>query len=104
MKRFPLVLVVLLAMASPVWAQFDAPGVHKPDAATMKAIAEKTKRLAKYQCQYCGPTCQGTVNLQAHHLHYRTLYRERPGVDVECVCGNCHEYISFPQADNDNEP
>ena len=69
-----------------------------------KAIAEKTKRLAKYQCIYCDPTCQGTINLQAHHRNYDNLYRETPGVDVECVCGNCHEYITFPQADNDNEP
>ena len=69
-----------------------------------KAIAEKTKRLAKYQCIYCGPTCQGTINLQAHHRNYDNLYRETPGVDVECVCGNCHEYITFLQADNDNEP
>ena len=35
-----------------------------------KTIAEKTKRLAKYQCIYCGPTCQGTINLQAHHRNY----------------------------------
>jgi 5-methylcytosine-specific restriction endonuclease McrA len=69
-----------------------------------KAIAERTKRLANYQCQHCGPTCQGTINLQAHHRDYRRLYRERPGIDVERVCGNCHQYISFPEADNDNEP
>ncbi len=49
MKRFPAMplLAALLFWSPPLSAQFDPPGVHKPDAATMKAITEKTERLGK---------------------------------------------------------
>jgi 5-methylcytosine-specific restriction endonuclease McrA len=69
-----------------------------------KKITEKTFKLANYQCQYFGPTCQGSINLECHHRHYNNLYRERPGIDTECVCRNCHDHIHTPKADNDNVP
>jgi hypothetical protein len=69
-----------------------------------KRITKVTFRLANYECQYFGPSCQGSFNLQCHHTNYNNLYRERPGIDTWCVCRNCHERIHTPQADNDNEP
>jgi hypothetical protein len=66
-------------------------------------IREKTFRLADYQCQHYGPRCQGSLNLQCHHVKPYFGY-EQPGVDTMCVCGNCHHDIHYPPADNDNEP
>ena len=72
-----------------------------------KAIAEETKRRAGYVCEYMGPTCTIDQSLQAHHKTYIAIFRERPGIDVVCVCGACHQYIhSHPRMlpDNDNNP
>lgn len=33
--------------------------------------------------------CQSTRNLQVHHRHYRTLFREAMA-DLELLCGGCH--------------
>ena len=58
-----------------------------------KVRAEETKRLAGYQCQYFGLSCQGTINLECHHVTYRNEFRETPGFDIICVCRNCHQQI-----------
>jgi hypothetical protein len=69
-----------------------------------KAIAEATKKLANYQCEYFGPTCQGSINLECHHRNYDNLYSETPGVDTMCVCRNCHLHVHEIKAANDNIP
>ncbi len=72
-----------------------------------KEVSEATKRLANYECEYFGPTCEWQSNLQAHHRSYNNVFRETPGIDTMCVCRNCHIYIhSHPimKADNDNIP
>lgn len=50
-----------------------------------------TKRKQKIKsvggkCERCG-ACRG---LQVHHLHYKTLWREK-NTDLEVLCGACHE-------------
>jgi hypothetical protein len=67
-------------------------------------VREETFKLANYECQRSGPRCQGSLNLQCHHVRYDNLGNETPGVDTACVCGNCHHLIHYPDADNDNEP
>ena len=42
-------------------------------------------------CSVCGTT-DGIINV--HHLHYRTLGRERLQ-DVRVLCHNCHKNIDF---------
>jgi hypothetical protein len=69
-----------------------------------KVRAEETKRLAGYQCQYFGLSCQGTINLECHHVTYRNEFRETPGFDLICVCRNCHQQIHRLRAANDNFP
>lgn len=49
-------------------------------------VVEATRRLAGGRCERCpadGDDC--------HHLHYRTLWHETPGVDVILLCRDCHE-------------
>jgi hypothetical protein len=56
--------------ATPHWAQ----------------VVETTTRLAGGKCRRCpadGDDC--------HHVHYRTLWHETPGVDVILLCRKCHE-------------
>ena len=77
--------------------------------ARWREIAEKTKRIANFTCQYLGPTCSwpDTSGLAAHHRTYINIFRERPGIDTICVCRNCHIYLhAHPKmsADNDNRP
>jgi hypothetical protein len=56
--------------ATPHWAQ----------------VVEATTQLAGGKCVRCpadGDDC--------HHLHYRTLWHEKPGIDVILLCRKCHE-------------
>lgn len=39
------------------------------------------------KCEDCGTT----ENLHIHHMHYRTIGKEKKE-DVEILCANCHEY------------
>jgi hypothetical protein len=85
------------------WARYKA--YLKSD--KWEIVSNVTKQLAGYQCQHNGPTCTSTRDLQCHHLSYISLFRERPGIDTICVCGNCHIWIhSHPKIkpDNDNNP
>lgn len=43
---------------------------------------------AGHKCEQCG----STKNLNIHHIHYKTLFREASS-DVVCVCGECHTAI-----------
>ena len=47
----------------------------------------KKLRQARYKCQYCDKT---GVSLQAHHLTYERLYRERMS-DLAIACEDCHK-------------
>lgn len=53
--------------------------------AAWQARSAKCKRLAGRQCQRCGSRRE----LQAHHLHYRNIFAERPE-DLVCLCRSCH--------------
>ena len=46
-----------------------------------KKITEKTFKLANYQCQYFGPTCQGSINLEGDAPHFVEL--GEPGIAVD---------------------
>src|SRR5439155_23574458 len=75
--------------------------------ARWKEKSEATKKLANYECEYFGPTCEWQNNLDCHHRNYNNVFREIPGVDTMCVCRNYHNWIhSHPimKADNDNNP
>ena len=51
----------------------------------------KKKKLALfkkrgYKCERCGRT----KKLHVHHLHYRTIYKERQK-DLKILCAKCHK-------------
>ena len=52
-----------------------------------KEWAAKSRKFRKEtgKCETCGET----RNLQCHHLHYRTLGREKRK-DIQVLCANCH--------------
>lgn len=50
------------------------------------SVVEATTRLVGGRCKRCGADGE-----DCHHLHYRTLGREIPGVDVILLCRECHE-------------
>jgi 5-methylcytosine-specific restriction endonuclease McrA len=50
-----------------------------------REFRRKAIRNALGRCERCG----SGVNLQVHHLHYRSLGRER-FADVAVVCAPCH--------------
>ena len=52
-----------------------------------KKWADKSRQFRKEtgKCEMCG----STENLQCHHLHYRTLGREKRK-DIQVLCGGCH--------------
>ena len=72
------------------------------------AKREITKELAGYHCTACLPGCKGDMDLQVHHLHYRRPFgQERCGIDIVCICANCHRNIHAKpiiRHDNDNRP
>lgn len=41
-----------------------------------------------YKCESCGELCRRS-ELDVHHLHYKTIGRERP-TDVKVLCHDCH--------------
>lgn len=45
------------------------------------------KMHAEFRCEDCGAT---GVPLEAHHLHYRSLWREQLS-DLVCCCRGCHQ-------------
>lgn len=49
---------------------------------TWKDKRREALRLAGYRCCVCGTT----NNLNVHHKHYKTLYRENPAEDLLVVC------------------
>lgn len=55
--------------------------------------AMRAKSRAGWMCQGCGlrydPADRSTI-LHVHHLHYRTLYKER-WQDVKVLCQDCHK-------------
>lgn len=50
------------------------------------------KRRAGWTCEKCGRRYEsGELHkLHAHHLHYRTLYKERRQ-DIQVLCSDCHK-------------
>jgi DNA-directed RNA polymerase subunit RPC12/RpoP len=50
-----------------------------------EAKARDAKRKAGNRCQECG----SRRKIQAHHKHYKTLYKERSN-DIEVLCDRCH--------------
>ena len=50
------------------------------------ATREAAKRRANYSCEICGRK----DNLQVHHKHYHSLWRETPE-DLRCLCNECHK-------------
>ena len=55
-----------------------------------KALRKKVIEKAGFSCQKCGAFFFGGNGLDVHHLHYRTLFNERPG-DLQALCRECHE-------------
>lgn len=42
--------------------------------------------IAEYKCQHCG----SEENLEIHHKHYKTLFKEKYK-DLIVLCRTCHE-------------
>lgn len=53
----------------------------------MRAVSAATRALARGRCQARGCRRPGTA---CHHVHYRSLGRERPGVDTRWLCDQHH--------------
>ncbi len=58
-------------------------------------VVKETTKLAGGKCERCGVDGD-----DCHHLHYLSLGREIPGVDVILVCRNCHEAAHGLSGDN----
>ena len=56
-------------------------------------VVEATTRLTGGRCVRCGADGD-----DCHHLHYHSLGREIPGVDVILLCRKCHKAAHLDSA------
>jgi len=54
-----------------------------------QGIRTKTLKLSRGRCQRCGELAD-----DCHHVTYRSIGHEVPGVDVVALCRDCHEFLS----------
>jgi len=54
-----------------------------------QSVRTKTLKLSNGRCQRCGDLAD-----DCHHVTYRSLKHEVPGVDVVAVCRPCHRFLS----------
>ena len=59
-------------------------------------VVKETTKLAGGKCERCGVDGD-----DCHHLHYLSLSREIPGVDVILVCRKCHQDLHGLSGDNE---
>lgn len=50
---------------------------------------KKRRAALKIHGERCG-VCGSAERLEAHHLHYRTLFMESPRDDLAILCRDCH--------------
>lgn len=62
-----------------------------------KARRDHMLDIANNRCEWCSGT---NVELQVHHLHYRTLGKEDP-TDLIVLCDDCHLLIHNPGSEPD---
>jgi hypothetical protein len=62
------------------------PGMRKPGIPWFVLLPVMWR--ASSRCEECGSG--GQINLENHHLHYRTVGCERPS-DLELLCRRCHD-------------
>jgi hypothetical protein len=57
--------------------------------------------LCKNEANFKCANCFSMHDLNAHHIHYRTLTNENPKTDLVCLCDTCHtelhEIVGYPQ-------
>lgn len=69
----------------PIWRRCHAKYLKTPH---WKAFSERIRK-ARHQCEVKECFVSGWKQLEAHHLHYKTLGRES-SQDVVCLCNRHH--------------